>query len=75
MTPSAARGLSGAHPPDRATPPRRAVPSPSAGPSAPFAPGSVSIRLYPHNELDAHKIVSESARKPVSPSATGSTGS
>ena len=28
-------------------------------PSAPFAPGSVSIRLYPHNELPAGAIVSE----------------
>ena len=27
--------------------------------SAPFAPGSVSIRLYPHNELPAGAIVSE----------------
>jgi alkanesulfonate monooxygenase SsuD/methylene tetrahydromethanopterin reductase-like flavin-dependent oxidoreductase (luciferase family) len=26
---------------------------------APFAPGSVSIRLYPHNELRAHTIVDE----------------
>jgi alkanesulfonate monooxygenase SsuD/methylene tetrahydromethanopterin reductase-like flavin-dependent oxidoreductase (luciferase family) len=28
-------------------------------PSAPFAPGSVSIRLYPHNELPADGIVRE----------------
>ena len=28
-------------------------------PSAPFAPGSISIRLYPHNELPADAIVSE----------------
>ena len=28
-------------------------------PGAPFAPGSVSIRLYPHNDLDAGAIVSE----------------
>ena len=27
--------------------------------SAPFAPGSVSIRLYPHNELPADAVVSE----------------
>ena len=27
--------------------------------SAPFAPGSVSLRLYPHNELDAVAIVDE----------------
>jgi alkanesulfonate monooxygenase SsuD/methylene tetrahydromethanopterin reductase-like flavin-dependent oxidoreductase (luciferase family) len=27
--------------------------------TAPFAPGSVSIRLYPHNELPAEAIVSE----------------
>ena len=28
-------------------------------PTAPFAPGSVSIRLYPHNELSAPRIVEE----------------
>jgi alkanesulfonate monooxygenase SsuD/methylene tetrahydromethanopterin reductase-like flavin-dependent oxidoreductase (luciferase family) len=28
-------------------------------PTAPFAPGSVSFRLYPHNELDAGAIVAE----------------
>ncbi|MBV8462695.1 MAG: LLM class flavin-dependent oxidoreductase [Acidimicrobiales bacterium] len=28
-------------------------------PSAPFAPGSVSVRLYPHNELPAGAIVRE----------------
>ncbi len=33
--------------------------SPSVLSSAPFAPGSVSIRLYPHNELPADAIVSE----------------
>jgi alkanesulfonate monooxygenase SsuD/methylene tetrahydromethanopterin reductase-like flavin-dependent oxidoreductase (luciferase family) len=27
--------------------------------SAPFAPGSVSLRLYPHNDLDARTIVEE----------------
>ena len=27
--------------------------------SAPFAPGSVSLRLYPHNDLDAAAIVDE----------------
>ena len=27
--------------------------------SAPFAPGSVSLRLYPHNDLDAVAIVDE----------------
>ncbi len=27
--------------------------------NAPFAPGSVSLRLYPHNELDAAGVVSE----------------
>ncbi len=32
---------------------------PSVLPSAPFAPGSVSIRLYPHNELPADAVVSE----------------
>jgi alkanesulfonate monooxygenase SsuD/methylene tetrahydromethanopterin reductase-like flavin-dependent oxidoreductase (luciferase family) len=47
------------------TAPRRGV-SGAAGPdptsarrSAPFAPGSVSIRLYPHNDLRADRIVSE----------------
>src|SRR5271157_2381374 len=34
-------------------------PSPSTRPSAPFAAGSVSIRLYPHNELPAGAIVDE----------------
>jgi alkanesulfonate monooxygenase SsuD/methylene tetrahydromethanopterin reductase-like flavin-dependent oxidoreductase (luciferase family) len=33
--------------------------SPSVRSSTPFGPGSVSIRLYPHNELAADKIVSE----------------
>jgi alkanesulfonate monooxygenase SsuD/methylene tetrahydromethanopterin reductase-like flavin-dependent oxidoreductase (luciferase family) len=28
-------------------------------PTAPFAPGSVSLRLYPHNDLPAFRIVSE----------------
>lgn len=28
-------------------------------PTAPFAPGSISLRLYPHNDLPAHRIVSE----------------
>jgi alkanesulfonate monooxygenase SsuD/methylene tetrahydromethanopterin reductase-like flavin-dependent oxidoreductase (luciferase family) len=32
---------------------------PTASPPAPFAPGSVSIRLYPHNELPAAAIVRE----------------
>ena len=27
--------------------------------TAPFAPGSVSVRLYPHNDLDAPAIVRE----------------
>ncbi len=27
--------------------------------SAPFAPGSISLRLYPHNELDARDVVRE----------------
>lgn len=30
-----------------------------APPPAPFAPGSVSLRLYPHNDLDAPAIVDE----------------
>ena len=38
---------------------RRTDSSPSVLPSAPFGPGSVSIRLYPHNELAADEIVSE----------------
>ena len=29
------------------------------GPDAPFAPGSISLRLYPHNELDAPGILRE----------------
>ena len=29
------------------------------GPSHPFAPGSVSMRLYPHNELPATEVVAE----------------
>jgi alkanesulfonate monooxygenase SsuD/methylene tetrahydromethanopterin reductase-like flavin-dependent oxidoreductase (luciferase family) len=29
------------------------------GPATPFQPGSVSLRLYPHNDLDAPGIVSE----------------
>ncbi len=33
--------------------------SPTACPPAPFAPGSVSIRLYPHNDLSADAIVDE----------------
>ena len=33
------------------------------GSSAPFAPGSVSFRLYPHNELAADAIVSEICRQ------------
>lgn len=33
--------------------------SPTPGPSVPFGPGSVSIRLYPHNELPAAGIVRE----------------
>lgn len=39
--------------------PRRPDPSEASIRSAPFAPGSVSIRLYPHNELPAETIVSE----------------
>lgn len=39
--------------------PRRPDPSESSTLPAPFAPGSVSIRLYPHNELPAGAIVSE----------------
>jgi len=38
---------------------RRPDVSPSVVPSAPFEPGSVAIRLYPHNELPADAIVSE----------------
>ena len=37
----------------------RPVVSPSVLPIAPFAPGSVSLRLYPHNELPADAIVRE----------------
>ena len=32
---------------------------PSAASSVPFAPGSVSMRLYPHNELPAAEVVAE----------------
>jgi alkanesulfonate monooxygenase SsuD/methylene tetrahydromethanopterin reductase-like flavin-dependent oxidoreductase (luciferase family) len=35
------------------------VPRSGPGSPRPFSPGSVSIRLYPHNELEAHGIVSE----------------
>jgi alkanesulfonate monooxygenase SsuD/methylene tetrahydromethanopterin reductase-like flavin-dependent oxidoreductase (luciferase family) len=34
-------------------------PSPSTRTSAPFAAGSVSIRIYPHNELPSHAVVGE----------------
>ena len=34
-----------------------------ATPLAPFAPGSVSLRLYPHNELASHAIVGELIRQ------------
>ena len=33
------------------------------GPSAPFGPGSISLRLYPHNELPAETIVEELCRQ------------
>jgi alkanesulfonate monooxygenase SsuD/methylene tetrahydromethanopterin reductase-like flavin-dependent oxidoreductase (luciferase family) len=36
-----------------------AGPTPSVSQTAPFAPGSVSLRLYPHNELDAGGVVRE----------------
>jgi alkanesulfonate monooxygenase SsuD/methylene tetrahydromethanopterin reductase-like flavin-dependent oxidoreductase (luciferase family) len=32
---------------------------PTDAPGVPFAPGSISVRLYPHNELDARGVVSE----------------
>ncbi len=48
---AAARGTSDAG--------RRADPSRALTGSAPFGPGSVSIRLYPHNELLAEAIVRE----------------
>jgi alkanesulfonate monooxygenase SsuD/methylene tetrahydromethanopterin reductase-like flavin-dependent oxidoreductase (luciferase family) len=38
---------------------RRWDSSPTLVPTAPFGPGSVSIRLYPHNELPADVIVRE----------------
>lgn len=45
---------------------RRAPPEAQSGgpktqplPSPPFAPGSISLRLYPHNELPADRIVHE----------------
>jgi alkanesulfonate monooxygenase SsuD/methylene tetrahydromethanopterin reductase-like flavin-dependent oxidoreductase (luciferase family) len=37
--------------------------SDSAGPAGPFAPGSVSIRLYPHNDLSAEAVVAEVCRQ------------
>jgi alkanesulfonate monooxygenase SsuD/methylene tetrahydromethanopterin reductase-like flavin-dependent oxidoreductase (luciferase family) len=37
----------------------RHVDSPPLLPSAPFGPGSISLRLYPHNELPAEVIVGE----------------
>ncbi len=39
--------------------PRSSARSRSSGPSRPFASGSVSIRLYPHNDLSSDAIVSE----------------
>jgi alkanesulfonate monooxygenase SsuD/methylene tetrahydromethanopterin reductase-like flavin-dependent oxidoreductase (luciferase family) len=42
-----------------APPRRRDDPSASRLRSPPFGPGSVSLRLYPHNELPAEAIVSE----------------
>jgi alkanesulfonate monooxygenase SsuD/methylene tetrahydromethanopterin reductase-like flavin-dependent oxidoreductase (luciferase family) len=38
---------------------RRGDPSPSLPPSPPFGPGSVSLRMYPHNELHAEAILGE----------------
>jgi alkanesulfonate monooxygenase SsuD/methylene tetrahydromethanopterin reductase-like flavin-dependent oxidoreductase (luciferase family) len=35
------------------------VPASAVTSCAPFAPGSISLRLYPHNELDARGIVRE----------------
>ncbi len=37
--------------------------SASTEPAGPFAPGSVSIRLYPHNELSAEAVVTELCRQ------------
>jgi len=36
-----------------------AVPASAVTSSAPFAPGSISLRVYPHNDLDAGGIVRE----------------
>ena len=59
----------GSHPPkivrmpagERVAPaaPQRSVPSRAQPPSLPFAPGSVSLRLYPHNDFTAEDIVNE----------------
>jgi alkanesulfonate monooxygenase SsuD/methylene tetrahydromethanopterin reductase-like flavin-dependent oxidoreductase (luciferase family) len=38
---------------------RRGEPSPPRLPFPPFGPGSVSLRLYPHNDLEAEAIVAE----------------
>jgi alkanesulfonate monooxygenase SsuD/methylene tetrahydromethanopterin reductase-like flavin-dependent oxidoreductase (luciferase family) len=48
--------------------------TPPGLPSAPFSPGSVSLRLYPHNELDAASIVRELCAQASLALATGFDG-
>ena len=43
-------------------------------PSAPFAPGSVSLRLYPHNDLEPGDIVGEMCAQAALASASGFDG-
>ena len=40
----------------------------------PFAPGSVSLRLYPHNELAAAEVVEELRRQARAGAAAGFDG-
>ena len=48
-------------------------PDPTAD-DAPFAPGSVSIRLYPHNELEATAIVGQLCEQAAVATASGFDG-
>jgi alkanesulfonate monooxygenase SsuD/methylene tetrahydromethanopterin reductase-like flavin-dependent oxidoreductase (luciferase family) len=43
-------------------------------PTAPFAPGSVSLRLYPHNDLEPSGIVAEMCAQAALASASGFDG-
>ena len=55
------------------SPPRTGLDTPKR-PTTPFAPGSVSIRLYPHNELAADAIVSELCGRPALALGSGFDG-